>query len=146
MRFVLSLVNLEPISCSVSSSFAAMRFMGPCDRRGTPDRNRTDTFRLKGGDPEPLDDGSVSRSRDRREEPASGIEPDPPGYKPDARPIELHGHHDERSPRPESNRILPCTRRVLDRSSCAGKVLAVRAAPAVKREDARLARAGGELL
>lgn len=25
---------------------------------GAPDRNRTDTFRLKGGDPEPLDDGS----------------------------------------------------------------------------------------
>ena len=62
------------------------------------------------------------------------------GLRPAAPPWSERGERSEgerdtsRSPRPESNRILPCTRRVLDRSSCAGRVLAVRAVP---RSEAR---------
>ncbi len=57
---------------------------GPLVFSSTPDRARTDLLRLKGGDPDHLDDGGEA-------EPTSGIEPDPPVYEAGARPIELRG-------------------------------------------------------
>lgn len=48
----------HPPETDSQSALVTRRATSPCMRTcGTPGRNRTDTVRLKGGDPEPLDDG-----------------------------------------------------------------------------------------
>lgn len=54
----------HPPETDSQSALVTRRATSPC---GTPDRNRTDTFRLKGGDPEPLDDGGKSVDRPSEE-------------------------------------------------------------------------------